>query len=294
MFKIWPSLKQYKSWSMPSKLTFISAYFGIFSLIFTLATYFASDEILKILKNPPERIWLEGRWSGESSSPNNGYLLEIVHQSKNAFRFKINSNIGAHTCEIQGIAKVKRDSNATYEASDEYDEYSDGICTVSFDLTDNEPLQYNITSDNCRSSCGLNGTFDALYIKENEYFIESGIVDEINISNFYKTVGYNYSEFRDSMDLISQAEDLDSVDAKVYSGGVRGLFTIKEGIIMQNSNGDIWAAVLVEDFDEPDKTVVKYFTNRTDYYSKLPKTIKSWSSRFSSYEVIYVSTEADS
>ena len=42
MWRLWPSKKQYLSWSMPSKLTFISAYIGIITLIVSSFTSFFS------------------------------------------------------------------------------------------------------------------------------------------------------------------------------------------------------------------------------------------------------------
>ena len=288
MFKLWPTLKQYKEWSMPSKLTFISAYIGLFGLFFTVATYFMSDEILKILKKEPERVWLEGRWGGEDDSQNNGYLLEIVDQSKNSFRFNISSNISAHTCDVDGIAILQKHNNAVFNKE------SDNIhesCQISFKLINKNPLKYKVSSSGCSTYCGMSAFFDNTYSKKDEYFITSGIIDEINISNFYKTVGPNYNLFLSSMELIYEEENLDFGEAQVHSGGVRGIFTFTEGIIMQNANGDIWAAVLDEDPDDKDKIAVKYFSNRADYVTKLPKTIEKWRSRFSEYKVIYLSKD---
>jgi len=305
MFKLWPSRKQYKSWSMPSKLTFISAYLGIFSLLFTLATYFTSDKILELIKNPTKKIWLEGRWNGEGYSVNHKYLLKIIDQSANSFRFEIESYNG-HVCEVKGIANFDKNNNAIYEAPNkgfnkdgQSKESQEKNCTINFLKTSESLLKFEVSSDNCRSHCGLNGDFDAHYTKESEYFVSRGMIDEINISNFYKTIGGQYEYFRETMDLIYLIDDLDSLNSRTHSGGIRSLFGVKGGIIMQNNSGYIWIAMLDTNNDNPNITTFKYFTNNHKYFCTLPETINKWITETNEinkwvedykYEIIYASS----
>ncbi len=81
--------------------------------------------------------------------------------------------------------------------------------------------------------------------------------------------------------MISEEDDLDHFNAKVSAGGVAGLFTIMEGIIMQRPNGMIYAAVI-------DGDSVRYFSNDPQYIKKLPKTIETWMDRFKEKKVVYV------
>jgi hypothetical protein len=75
---------------------------------------------------------------------------------------------------------------------------------------------------------------------------------------------------------------LGGLGAEVYSGGARGLFTIHEVIIMIGSKERIWTAAI-----DPDKNIVKYFTNDPAYFQKLPKNIKDWRERFKEKKVVF-------
>jgi hypothetical protein len=146
-------------------------------------------------------VWLEGYWTGDNKNRNrfNSFTMEIVKQTQSSFRFQINSNSGTHTCEISGIAKINK-NNAIYE---KFDEYSKETCRISFELINNNPLKYNIVSSHCDGYCGTGASFDNIYIKDKEYLVERGIINEVDILNFHKIVGSNYQDFVDSMDLIT-------------------------------------------------------------------------------------------
>ena len=73
---------------------------------------------------------------------------------------------------------------------------------------------------------------------------------------------------------------MDNFDAKVFTGAVRGLFTIMEGIIMRCPNGRIYAAVIYGD-------IVNFFSNDPLYNNKLPITIDKWRERFKEKKVTF-------
>ena len=97
---------------------------------------------------------------------------------------------------------------------------------------------------------------------------------------FKKLVGKTYGLFEDSFQLVNEEADLDQLNAKVLAGGVRGLFTFMEGIIMHCPNGMLYAAVI-------DGDTVKYFYNDPHYSKKMPITIDRWRDRFKEKKVIY-------
>ena len=68
--------------------------------------------------------------------------------------------------------------------------------------------------------------------------------------------------------------------AKVTTGGVRGLYTIREGIILRGERGQLWAAYI-------DNDVVRYFTTEREYQATLPNTIEKWRERFNDKNVIF-------
>jgi hypothetical protein len=72
--------------------------------------------------------------------------------------------------------------------------------------------------------------------------------------HFRKLAGKDYELFLNSSQLTSESIDIDSLQARGYESGVRGLFTYQENIILINNQMQIWAAVIEED-------KVYYYTN---------------------------------
>ncbi len=174
---------------------------------------------------------------------------------------------------------------ASFSISDEYDS-----CVVEFKLSGDSVI--TITQKNGLCMTGLNVTYTGKYLKrktstkiseKEQTLIDLGILrNEREDSIFRKIVGNKYSLFINSTQVTSEDEDLDSLNARVISSGVTGLFTYMENIIMVDSLDNLWAAVI-----EDNK--VLYYTNRKNYSNKLPRTIENWRKNFEHYEIIYQS-----
>ncbi|AIF54184.1 hypothetical protein [Pelosinus sp. UFO1] len=118
-------------------------------------------------------------------------------------------------------------------------------------------------------------------VKQGETLQSMGIFTSVAEENeFISLVGRDYDKFLTSFALITSKQDLDGFNAKVFAGNVRGLFTIKEAIIMINGNGTIWAAVI-------DGNQVKFFTNSKGE-QVIPKTVEKWRERFKEKEIILI------
>ena len=118
-------------------------------------------------------------------------------------------------------------------------------------------------------------------VKQGETLQSKGIFTGVAEENdFISLVGRDYDNFLTSFALITMKQDLDGFNAKVFAGNVRGLFTIKEAIIMINDNGAIWAAVI-------DGNQVKFFTNSKGE-QVLPKTVEKWRERFKEKDVLFI------
>lgn len=96
--------------------------------------------------------------------------------------------------------------------------------------------------------------------------------DEINA--FQKLVGSNYINlFINSFELVHREDDTENINTRIYVGGIPCLHTLMEGIIIIDSSNNIWAAVI-------DDSVVRYFTNVSNYSNHLPEDIEKWRERF--------------
>lgn len=109
---------------------------------------------------------------------------------------------------------------------------------------------------------------------------------------FRKVVGddYDYELFLNSMQLLDEPKDLDGFGARVVHGGVRGLFSFYEAIIMYDKQGRYWAAAIDPDeevWEEEAMPKIRFYTN-VPGTRKLPKTIAGWAEAFPEYEVVFM------
>lgn len=221
-----------------------------------------------------DKIW-QGEWERFESTMYDDALLSITNEQADSFEFSINANSGANIGEIVGSAKIDgnkalfedKETNSTLQF-----EYYKGVVTISFE---GELAMY------AGAGVGFDGDYGRAPQKKEMNLTQLGVfADETQEAEFKRLTGESYSSFLNSYHIIMEGEDLDGFDAHVYSGGVRGLFTIMEGIIMYNDAGEYWAAVI-----EDDK--VLYFTN-TQLLGQLPKTIDHWRENFKDKEIVYM------
>lgn len=221
--------------------------------------------------------WL-GKWIRVSR--NNDSYLEIKEVRNNGFKFEFLAFSGSHNGEWTGNATIAGNKATSYTI--------DGIdtCLITFELNKNNKIVINQTG---LCGCGADVYYTGEYrrinakVKDEELstdFIKLGILKNKKEDNaFKKLVGKDYETFISTTQLISEDEDLDNLDARVYSSFIRGLPSMGN-IIMVDANLNIWAAVI-------DDKKIYYFTNHASYKTKIPKTIENWMEGFKDYKIIY-------
>lgn len=75
------------------------------------------------------------------------------------------------------------------------------------------------------------------------------------------------------MEQIGERDNLDTFDARAYQGGVRGLYTIAEGMVMFGREGEIWAIYLNDG-------EIRYFANVLEWKNIIPKLLNSGENDF--------------
>ena len=212
--------------------------------------------------------------------------LEIIKVNKDSIQFELHASSGGHESDIDGTASAIDSIAAIFLKNKGNDS-----CKLEFRLLGDSVIIVKESGNNCFTATGV--TYSGKY--ENEKFLpvddqeENKTLFELEIfrtkeqdSIFRSLVGDKYSLFVASTQLISEDDDIDSLNAIVRSSGVRGLFTLMENIIMfDSSSNNFWAAVI------DDKKRVFYFTNHKDYKNRLPNTIEKWRQNFKEYPVIY-------
>ncbi|KRR05582.1 hypothetical protein CQ10_13835 [Bradyrhizobium valentinum] len=132
---------------------------------------------------------------------------------------------------------------------------------------------------------GARASFGGNFVRDREPWFDRGFMNELEIARLHRMLGKNLEKMRNCTSDVSERDNLDEeVMARVVSGGVAGLYTIMESIVMFNGNGEMWAAYI-------DDAMVRYFTNVPAYRNVLPKTIDDWRSGFADMPVDYCEPE---
>lgn len=214
------------------------------------------------------------------SNAHSGAKLEIFDVSETKFDFSLSAYSGGNTGGVDGTALLTENNKAVFK---------DGQgCELNFSLN-NDTLSVKQT-DACSTYGGMGVIFEGNYQKGEPKEVNVSLLDlgvfqnQQQDKDFKELVGDKYKSFVDNMQIISEGEDLDGLNARVYSGGVRGLYTIQEAIVMYDDQGYYWAATI-------DGDKVLYFSNHPDYSNtnaNLPKTIDKWRKNFSKLKVTFM------
>lgn len=246
-----------------------------------------SDPVITVNYTPPKYgVSLTGEYVFEGSVGALNGSLNIKHiVGEETFLFDLQTFNGAHVGEMNGEAVI-----VGAQASSVLEDN----CWVFFNLMD--PVIEIKTSPECTTYKGVAGFLDGRYVKggeiqeltlaklgtvggqKNQVFANQGEIDA-----FIEMVEEkNVHLFTDTMQEVNLLMRDQKLDARVYTGGITGLYSEMEGIIMIGPNQKMWAAALIGDR-------VSYFTNVAADVEKLPASFETWRSRFAGSHVFYMS-----
>lgn len=134
----------------------------------------------------------------------------------------------------------------------------------------------------CNYWGGMRAHFGGHYIHEAEPWFERGLMNELELARLYQLVGDHMSAMRACTSDIGLGESADGDGITVVWGGVAGLYTEMESIVMFDQSGQMWAAYIDSETD-----CVRYFTNVPDARGTLPATIELWRENFATKTVRY-------
>jgi len=262
-------------------LTFIFlAFLGFNSTLITVFAQENTDLLAEFNRVDKERNKKTFSWSGTWSyaSRYSPGTMKITAISKTKFKFRIEALNGANTGEISGSARIKG-SKAFFDDKTDSRSGSDAYgCQLLF-INKGRSIEIK-TSYGCNNYGGNGVVLGGEYtkgkpvIKENN-FVQLEVFPNLAIDRKFKSlVGNEYENFLDDFQLINEDEDLDKLNAKVFSACVRGICPYNAGIIMFDGKDNIWAAVTNLDVER--LTRIYYFTNNSAWTGKLPKTIEKW------------------
>jgi hypothetical protein len=219
-----------------------------------------------------------GDWNYTKSTQFDSGSITIGNEQPGSFDFTMGGGSGAHPCQLEGTAQI---SGTKASWTD-----SETGCKVTITLKAGKLALK--TTEQCNEFCGMgaqfyNGEYRHGPVKQMD-LVDLGVLKKAQQKELQRLSGKDYHLFVDSLQLLSEVEDLDGIGIKGTSGAVRGLFTEMEAIVLYRPDGKMWAAVI----DAEDQTV-KYFTSDPAYAGKLPKTIDKWRERFADKKVLFMS-----
>ncbi len=126
----------------------------------------------------------------------------------------------------------------------------------------------------------MGATFSGRYSWKHLALFLGGVLDEIDLQRLHSIVGQYFDPMMNCFQGLSDGENHDAFVARVTIGGVRGLYTIMEGIVLRGERGQLWAAYIDDD-------VVRYFTTEREYQATQPNTIEKWRERFKDKNIVF-------
>lgn len=219
--------------------------------------------------------WL-GEWQLRDSNQFVSQSLEIQDVTADSISFNLDSFDGGHTGGIMDKAVRSKDGKSAVFTGD----------GLSLTLTlQGDRLVMNSEGDPSNYA-GIGVSFGGEFVRHSEPQVlnleQLGVLPSKELDDqFRDMVGNDYDLFTQSFQMVdSQADEL--TDTTVVTGGVRGLFTDIEAIVMYDLKGTFYAAVINDD-------TVNYYTTERSSYNKLPDAIEQWRSRFKDKDVVYLS-----
>ncbi|TCL55353.1 hypothetical protein EDC14_10565 [Hydrogenispora ethanolica] len=230
---------------------------------------------------PGQKPFRAGIWSRIGVAPYEPATLIIAASTPQGFRFTLTAFSGSHTGVVTGIAKLN--GNVAI--------WTDPRRGCRLQLAMVQDLLSITAFGNCSDTAGAGVFFDGDYHEGvwNEplpTLVDLGVLDTpAQDSSFRELVGRFYDLFVETFHLLSPAEDLDGLGAKVMVGWVRGLNGSDEAIVMAGPDGSFSAAVL-------DGERIRYFSDMPGFQERPPRTVAQWCGRFPEKKLVRMNERA--
>ena len=225
-----------------------------------------------------------GLWYRADSDKNERAVLAISNITASDFHFRVLANYGFNVGEIVDAVAIINQNSASFKlpplAPGELP--CDGIFIFTYEAI-------TFRTSNCSGYGGFGVSFDGTYTRETAAtkvltLYEIGVFKQQEQDKVFRNVvGQDYQLFVDTFDLFSMHEKQGEV---VITGGLRGDFLFRQGIIIYRNDGSMMAAVL-------NNNTIKYFSNNPDYETELPESIEIWRQKHPERKIVFVSQIKD-
>lgn len=228
-------------------------------------------------KGPDAALWW-GCWTFNSAPTAGGRLL-IREIGPGGFLFELEVWNGAHQGRITSYARI-------LSADLAYCRVPNGPATPDGELVFRRGWRQGARTISIEEAArcsywgGMRAHFSGEFRWLPEPWFERGYLNELELARLYGLVGDGMDTLRECTADTSEEWDANDGAVRVVRGGVAGLYTTMESIVMIDDVGRMWVAYI-------DGEEVCYFTNVAQDRRQLPATIEAWRESFRDKEVRY-------
>jgi hypothetical protein len=213
-----------------------------------------------------------GNWSIEAAGQARGGSLFIREVGSDGFLFDLSVFNGSHLGNLTGYARLVS-KDAAYARVENGPSGEVGEISFKRSIDGHRRTISLRETASCSYYRGMGAYFGGEFTRRSDGLFDGGFLNELELARLYTISGEYFEALSLRFQGLSTGENIDSFHAAVVIGGVRGLYTIMEGIIMRGMHGELWVSYI-------DDGCVRYFTTQTKWKNTLPKTIDAWRERF--------------
>jgi len=237
-----------------------------------------SDKTYGPLPSGPEAMTWWGSWSIGGRGANGGNLF-IREFSPEGFLFDLDVHNGSHSGDMTAYARLVSRDLAYARLSNGEGEPGGEIVFQRRQEGRRQWIEVQETAS-CWYFRGARAYFGGIFERVQNPWFTSGLMHEMELSRLYALTGEHFEKILTCTSDVGEADNLDDWGARVIRGGVAGLHSIMESIVMIGERGELCAAYTDED-------VVRFFTNLDAGSGQaLPKTINEWRQGFEDKSVM--------
>ena len=177
-----------------------------------------------------------GTWTIRSGYSGHGGELLIREVGSSGSTFEITVWNGSHTGQISGSARIVSPDLA-YARIPAMD---DKFCELTFRRSLSDKTREIVVEESGAGDFhGMGATFTGDYSWKPVSVFLNGQLDEIDLQRLHSITGEHFNPMMDCMPGTGESENEDTFVARVIHGGVRGMYTYNEGIIMRGQKGQL-------------------------------------------------------
>lgn len=220
-----------------------------------------------------------GPWEfGEGTTYGGHFFIREV--GAQGFLFDLSVHHGAHMGSLTNVARIVSDDLA-YCRVPNGDNGEVGEIMFRRSLRDGRRTIEVEETAPCSYYRGMRAHFGGRFERGREPWFDAGFMNELDMARLYALTGPHLEKMRSRTGDIGQSNNLDeNLPATVVWGGIAGLYTVMQSIVMLDGRGRLWCAYIDDD-------KVRYFTNVSEWKKTLPTTVEQWRSNFMEKEVVF-------